>query len=230
MALDTVDGLFDRVQKNLGRGAHTTIVSLIPEWVNLIQRKISKDGHWWFCFNESTSLTIAQSADTITLPTDFLDEEYVFLEDSDEQIHRIDPMEYMEYRQTYTDETGSSFESRPLHYLLRETDLLFRPIADATYTLLMGYWQQLADLTAGGATNELLDTYPDVLETGATYKGFEYMQEYDDAAFWLKRHEQEFSKMRIANAEREFPSEFVLNVRPGQRSTRLSRNVRRNFF
>lgn len=230
MPLDTVAGLFSRVQYNLGRGAQSTIVLLIPEWVNLIQREICRTGKWWFNFTESSSATLTAGNDTMTLPSDFLDEEYVFLKDSNGNIDEVLPMDDKEYRQAYTDQTGASYQSLPLHYVLRNNDILFRPIADATYTILLGYWAQLADLVSGGATNDLLLEYPDVLETGATFKGFEYMQQYDDAQYWIGRYNEEFKKMRVANTERILPGEFILSVRRGRRSHRLSRKVRRNFF
>lgn len=230
MPLDTVAGLFDRVRINLGRGSQTTIVTMIPDWVNLIQRSICREGKWWFCFTEVSSSTLSTSTDTVNLPSDFLDEEYVFLKDSAGNINEIFPMENMERRKEYTDLTGDSYEALPINYLIRSSDILFRPIADQDYTLILGYWKELADLVSGGSTNDLLLTYPDVLETGGTYKAFEYMQQYEDANYWKGRHMEELTKMRVANAERELPGEFVLSIRPGQRSTRIGNLRRRNFY
>lgn len=231
MALDTVAGLFSRIQLNLGRGAHATVVAMIPEWVNLIQREVCRQGKWWFNFTEdSTTLSLAQSADTITLPADFLDDEYVFLQDSDGAITEVKFMENMEYRKKYTDLTGSAYEGLPQHYLLKAGTMLFRPIADEAYTVILGYWAQLADLVSGGSTNNLLLEYPDVLECGGTFKGFEYMQEYEDANYWRGRYEEELKKLRMANAEREFPGEMVLSIRPGQLSNRIGVRSRRNFY
>ncbi|MFC1794370.1 hypothetical protein ACFL3Q_12375 [Planctomycetota bacterium] len=227
MALDTVAGLFSRVQLNLGRGAQATIVASIPEWANLEQRELCRQGKWWFNFAEFSGTTLAQADDTLTLPDDFIDDCYVYLEDTNGELYEVKLMEDQEYRDFYTDLTGTNYQARPKHYLLRESDILFRPIADASYIVHLGYFKQLADLVSGGATNELLLSYPDILEAGATYRGFQYMQQYQDAQYWKGIRDEYLSKLRMANAEREFPDEMVLNVRPGAKTSRIRGKTRR---
>ena len=222
MPLDSVSGLFTRIQMNLGRGAHATIVSYIPEWVNITQREVCKEARFWFCHAEDVATTLAAGDQLMTLPTDFLDDDYVFIKDADGNPTELTPMEFEDYRKEFTDLTTASYRGQPEFYLIRETDILFRPVSDDSYTVILGYWKMLADVVSGGASNKLIDKYPRVLECGATAKGFEYLQEYDDSQYWQGLFDKEVMKLKIANAEREFPDEMVLSVRPGQRSSAIS--------
>jgi hypothetical protein len=227
MALDSVSGLFTRIQMNLGRGSNATIVSYVPEWVNIVQRQICKEARFWFCHAEVTNDSIAAGDETIDLPTDFMADDYLFLKNSDESLIELTSMEFEDYRRDFNDDTAVAARSTPGFYLVRETDILLRPISDAAYDYVLGYWKYLTDVTSGGSSNKLIDGYPRVLECGATARGFEYLQELDDAQYWSGEFEKELTKIKIANAERQFPDEMVLSVRPGARSSAISGRVKR---
>lgn len=227
MPLTTPAALFSRVATNLGRSNHAGTVALVPDWVNICQRELSQAGQWWWNFAEQTSQTLAEGDDTIDYPDDFLNEEYIFLQDSDGNFTEVRWMDEKEYRETFDDLTGSAHEGVPAFYAMTADNMLLRPKSNDAYTVYLGYWKQLADLTSGGDSNELLDTYPYILEAGGTYKGFLSMQEYEDAQFWKAIYDDEMSKMRVANAERELPSEMMLAVRGGKGTSRLRGRVGR---
>lgn len=213
MAVPTLpfDKLVEKVKFNLGRVGDTTMDDYVPEWLNSAQKLICTKQNFWF-MHTSTTLTLSTGTGVVNLPTDFKDEDSVwYTHPTTGEFVPIDPMDEDDYRKEYNDtDTGE-----PLHYIVRPTTLFVRPLADADYTLTLVYWAFPQDMTIGMAegVNKLMDNYPDALEAGATYMGFRYLSEFEDAGSWKGIFDGNIADLISDNVNRVLPDEFVMPVR-----------------
>jgi hypothetical protein len=217
---NAVDRLIEKVQNNLGRGTAGAIDDYTIVWINDTQKEICNRQNFWF-MRESTTLSVAQSSTEDALPADFKDIDSVWIEESSPAGWvRLSYMEWEDYRTKYDDST----EAQPLFWVVdASNNLILRPVPDAAYTIRVDYWKYLADLAAAGSSNKLLDEYPEILEMGATYKGYRYLNELDDARTWKQLYEAKLADLRQANARRSIPDEFELRFRPDRYGTGIAR-------
>lgn len=230
---NAVDRLVERIQINIGRGvgaqAESTISDYTLEWVNLIQKEICNMNNFWF-MEASTTGQLLVGEDTEALPSDFKDEDILSIVDANGNFTELTLMDKEDYRRFYSDNTATSARGEPTHYIIRETDIFFRPKADKTYNLILDYWKYLADMTAAGTATTLLTKYPNVLEYGATFKGFQYLGELENAQYWLALYQKEIADMMVANADRMLPDEMGLSVRTGAKSSAISKKRNRTGY
>lgn len=207
---NAVSKLIAKVKQNVGRPGDTTLDDYAIEFINDTQKEVCNKANFWF-MRADTTISVSQSDTSNALPSDFKDEDGFWIQDSNNNFIELEPMDYVDYRRKHDDVT----EAQPGYYLLDGAgNVLFRPVADDSYTIVLDYWKYLADLVDAGSSNDLLDQYPDVLETGATYRTFRRYGELEDAGVWKTLYEQKLRDLVIANAERELPDEFVIAGRP----------------
>lgn len=214
---NAVDRLIEMVGINVGRKTTVTVgtgtlADYILQWINDTQTEVCNKANFWF-LRTNSSLAVVEGDKSVSLPSDFKDEDGVWLEITTGSITEWTELHYMDYidlRRHYDDTT----KQQPANYLLDNGNLVFRPVADQSYTIRLDYYKYLADLAAGGSSNDLLDQYPDILETGATYRCFRYLGEMEDMAGWKSLYMEKLRDLVIANAERTLPGEMVLRSRP----------------
>ena len=218
-----VDKLIAIVKINIGRPGDTTLDDYVIEWINWSQREVCHKINFWF-MRRNTTLSFAQSDTSKALPSNFKDEDTVSLLNTDNTFYRLEPMDYEDYRRDYDDVT----EAQPEHYVLDgEGNIIIRPVPEKAYTVVMDYYAYLDDLVASGSSNDLLDNYPDVLETGASYRGFRYLTEWEDAKQWKGLFEEKIMDMKLDSHQRELPNEMVIKPRSGARRSSIRRPLRR---
>ena len=208
---NVVDKLIAKVKLNLGRTSDSTIDDYVIEWINRAQQIVCTRANFWF-MRATTTISVAQSTTSVDLTSEttrWKKEDSVWIEKTDGWT-RLDDMEWEDFRKLFDNTT----EDEPQAWVIDGALAMFlRPIPDATYTVRVDYWQFLADLVASGSTNMLLDTYPDALESGATYLGDRYLSEYDDAREWKGIFDMNVQDMLSDNADRILPDEMVMKVR-----------------
>lgn len=208
---NAVDRLLEKVGNNLARTGDPIIADYGIVWVNEAQREVCNRANFWF-MSSVTELSLVQSDTEVALPSDFKDEDAVWIkEDSPGGYTELYPMEIEDHRRFHDHDT----ESEPREYRIDgSNELIIRPIPDKAYTLKLDYWAYLADLVAAGASNDLVDNYSGILEAGATYRGFRRLGEFEDAQAWKQIFEEDVRNLKVANAERVLPDEFIIKARP----------------
>ena len=171
--------------------------------------------------SDVTTVSFSQSDLSQSLPSDFKDEDALWIvETNPDAFTELSPMEVEDERRLYDDVT----EAQPSEYRIDSSNnLILRPVPDASYTIKLDYWKYLADLAAAGSSNNLLDNYPGILESGATFRGMRRLGEFEDAAAWKSIFEEDIKNLMIENAERVLPDEFVLRMRPDALGSGLRR-------
>jgi len=219
---DAVDRLIAKVKNNLGRTNDTVVTDYTIVWINEAQKEVCNRANFWFMHTETT-LSFAQSDTEKALPSNFKDEDAVWiLETTPDGFTELEPMSIEDHRRYYDD----TVEAKPSHWRIdASNNLILRPVPDDSYTVQIDYWAYLTDLTDPGAsaTNELVDGFPDILETGATYRGLRRLGELEDAIAWRTEFDRLIQDLKVENAERILPDEFVLRVRPDALGTTIQR-------
>lgn len=222
---NVVDKLIEQVKLNLGRTGDATLDDYVIEWINRAQQLICTRANFWF-MRATETITVAQSTTSIDLTaetTRWKKEDSVWIERSDGWT-RLESMEWEDFRKLYDNSTEDEPEAWVIDGALA---MHLRPIPDEEYDLRVDYWQFLAALVSGGSTNMLLDNYPDALESGATYLGYRYLSEYDDAREWKGLFDMNIQSMLADNADRVLPDEMVMKVRVDAKGNTLRRGRNR---
>jgi len=209
---NVVDRLIEKVKNNLGRTNDSTVTDYTIQWINEAQREVCNRANFWF-MHTSTTLSVLQSSTSDALASNFKDEDAFWIKDTNpDSFIELFPMSIEDERRKWDDVT----EAQPSEWRIDgSNNLILRPVPDAAYTIQVDYWAYLADLTDPGVTsNALVDKYPGLLESGATYRGFRRLGEMQDAQVWQSIFEGDIKNLMVENAERVLPDEFVLGLRP----------------
>lgn len=220
LPLNAIDKLIDKIQKNVGRPGDSTLADYTIEWINQGQRRVCNRMNLWFMHRTATLTFLAGDLNK-ALPADFKDENGVWILDSPtNSFSELDYMDSVDYRRIF-DDVGRGF---PTHYILDGSgNIMIRDVPDKTYSVVLDYWGYLTDVASGGATNVLIDNYPDILEAYGTWKAFSHLTEFEDASIWKNIFEESLHDLVIANNERVLPDEMVLRLRPGVKGTGITR-------
>lgn len=217
---NAVDRLIDKVKNNLGRTGDTVVDDYAIVWINEAQREVCNRANFWF-MQTSTTISFSQSDLSQALPDNFKDEDaFWIVETNPDGFTELYPMEIEDERRQYDDVT----EAQPSYYRVDgSNNLILRPVPDASYTIKADYWAYLTDLVAAGSSNELVDNYPGILEAGATFRGLRRLGELEDSAMWKKIFEDDLQNLKVENAERVLPDEFILRMRPDAVGTGITK-------
>lgn len=205
-----VDKVVQKIKLNIGRTNDSNVNDLVVDWINKTQQHICNRNNLWFMHAVQSFTWNQGQATGQNLPSDYKSDDSAWILDSStNQYIELLNMDLEDYRRKYDDVT----QSQPESYLIRDTDYIIRPVPDKTYDIIIVYWKYLPDLASGGSTNLLLSNYEDILEAGATYRGFRYLQEFDDAATWKSDFDMLHKDLIAENAERELAGELVFAPR-----------------
>lgn len=215
---NAVDRLLDKISNNLGRTNDSVVTDYRIVWANEAQREICNRASFWF-MQASTTMSFVQSDLSQALPSDFKDIDAVWIKTTNpDGFVELFPMSIEDQRRQYDDVT----EQEPGFYRAEGgNSLVLRPVPDQAYTVQLDYWKYLADLVAAGSSNELLDNYSGIIESGATYRGFRRLGELEDAGAWKKMFNGDIADLVVQNAERVLPNEFILKTRPDALGTTI---------
>ena len=221
--MPAINDLLTLCKQNWGRGTDNTIINANAIlWYNKGQRAICKKRHWWFTWFQDTSIATVAGTGTYNLPTGFKDDDSMWISNSDGSVSEIVSMGENDFRRYYGTPTDSSQWAEPINYLLRATTVELRPIPDDVYNIIFCCWKWVPDLTENvDVSNSLLDNYEDLMEAETTMRGFQYLQQYDDAAQWETKRDKYYRDMVVDNNNRILPDEFGLPVRPGAKGTQV---------
>ena len=96
----------------------------------------------------------------------------------------------------------------PRDYCIDQDLIWLYPVPDhslnsaSAWEMNLEFYGYMADLSGDSATNEITNTFPDVLEYGATEMGFRYGQDYEQAEYYNKKKQELFIEMlRLDQAE-----------------------------
>jgi hypothetical protein len=171
---------------------------------------LMQEAHLWRG-QETTSVTLTYAAgsESIALPTDFVAQKAVFLQDAAAPVPI--PLAYIE--KTFRDEfirgetpisgprdpdypqiapASATTLGRGTRYAVWQERLyLYPPPTSGDLTLLLDYWKRLPALSDPNGTNFFLQRYPHVLRYGALADAYAYLQEEERSGV----HRQMFESM-----------------------------------
>lgn len=97
--------------------------------------------------------TLTASAESVSLPADFLSVESVYIDAGGARRRLIAETETAQA--VHHDSSG-----QPYYFSVHNGELTLMPVPDAEYTITLRYYARLADLSADSDTNDVLTNYP----------------------------------------------------------------------
>ena len=137
-----------------------------------------------------TTLTIGGSpANSIDLPSDFLELRSVHLEDS--------PDEPLSFRSPqFVESVRDGLSGNPKYYSVERQVLTFAPAAPASTDFSVLYFQAIPGLTESNTTNWLLTANPDVYVYGVLCQAEGYAVNDNRVAMWKQLLDEALGEMR----------------------------------
>lgn len=206
------------VTYNLGKQGDANIVTLLPIWADLFQKKVQQDRNYWF-LKTVAERTINNTAQSYPLPANFKADMVFYLKrlvtsgDPANAFIELDPITDIDVVRTYEPVTAQSQKAQPEAYTIGNVDMTLWPWPDKTYTLRCQYWKDIDPPVAGSAAgfiNAWITNYPALYIAALSAEGFKYLQEWADADAWEKRAIGLLLDVRASHIARELPSKVML--------------------
>lgn len=152
------------------------------------------------------------STSPITLPTDFLELKAVHLDTSPLTV--LTQMGVDVLQRTYPYDRPE----KPRHFALQSGgQMVFGPVPDTTYDVIINYFAKIPALSSDNADNWLLLAHPDLYLAAALVEGFAYARDADAMAFWLGQTQQkigELEEMGRRKAASQAPQRLTNDAAP----------------
>jgi len=146
--MPTYGQLQTRLRDDLNRGA-----SFNPRIRQAIVDAIAFYESRRFTFNtKRAEASLTADAEYVTLPTDFIEVDYLRLTDT----NSYDPLREVTYYWIEQNRRSTSHRSRPENYAVQNKELRLFPVSDGAYTLTISYIYELSEISqsaSDGATN-----------------------------------------------------------------------------
>lgn len=104
--------------------------------------------------------TLSASAESVSLPADFLELESIYCESGGERWQLVPMTEGAQA-------VHWNSSARPVYYAVHNGEVTLMPVPDGTYTLTVRYYASLDTPTADGDENAVMTTYPTLYLYGA---------------------------------------------------------------
>ena len=216
-----VNRLIEKVKSNVGRSGDSTLDDYCIEYINNAQKKILNRANFWFMHTTTTiPYTVGDNAEL--LPADFKNVDVVSIFVDNAWI-KLEYIEWDDIRKTFQ----SSPNGRPTHWKDENANLVLYPVPDKSYDIQLDYYRYLADLVAGGASNAILDNYPEIIESWATSKAFWKLREFEDAKEWGGLFEQQLRELVVTNGDKIISGEIDVRARRGTYGSSIRSRGRR---
>jgi len=148
----------------------------IPEFIALAEFDASNTLRVRLMESRDTSITTVAGTEFYTLPTTFLEARFV-------QFNR-NPVRRMKYRtpEQYITEKASTTTGDSQVFTIIGSEIGFRPIPSAAWTVEISMYSRLAPLSDSNTTNWFTDNAPQILLYGALYHASIYLVDNERVA------------------------------------------------
>lgn len=122
------------------------------------------------------SSTLTVSGQTLALPLDFWAAQTLVLDSNPQVVLEQVPVSEIRRRYGHT--------GRPGYFALQQREILFGPVPDAEYEVVLNYWQAIPPLTDLAPSNWLLAAYPDLYLYNTLVKGSAFAIDQQAVPMW----------------------------------------------
>lgn len=169
------------VKKNCGRD-YADFNNFIDSWVNnTVREALMMKYNLWFMEHSETIPTVAAQR-AYSLPDNYKEEldGGVLYRMSNGVTTPLDIMNEAEVRKYWTEtDTG-----QPQAIVIKEDTYEIWPLPDAAYDIDWNCFVFMSDLSDANTSNYLSTHWPNVYINAGTFKGFQFLEEYERAAYW----------------------------------------------
>lgn len=188
-----------RIKSNCGRD-YTEFNNMIDSWCNnIVKERLMLLYDLWFMDYAVTKDTTATTR-SYTLPTNFKNarQDGIVYRDSNNDTAVLDVITEPEAHKYW----GDDEDGEPKAIVIQESTYDVWPIPDDTYHIDWDCSVFLTDLSDAATSNYLSINYPDLYINGGTYKGFQFLEEYERATYWEQEFEKSINKILEYNTIR----------------------------
>lgn len=203
MALTTYADLQASVASWLKR---SDLTANIPDLIKLSEARIARDLRVRAQIQFGT-LTCTAGIGYAALPSDFLEIENITLQGDIDRSLTYETPEQLDVR--FPRGAGNN---RPAAYTIIGDRIYFGPVPDSGYTIQFTYYARLAELSAAGDTNWLLQKHPSVYLFAALAEAEPFTLNDGRAAMWEAKYRSDVQDLQTADDE-SLRSGSVIRVR-----------------
>ena len=202
MALATYADLKTAVATWLSRA---DLTSQIPDFITLCHRKLMRTIRTREM--EVTDSAFVISAETVNLPSLFIEARTMYLQTNPrQQMTFMDPEKMTEF---YTDTVNT-----PKRFCVVGSQFRFSPPPDATYTATLVYYQEASAMSATSDTNWIMTSHPDAYLFGALLEAVSLIQDDSRVPLWQARYAEAVEQIK-SNSQRAKFGGAAMMTRPG---------------
>lgn len=184
MALSTYTELKAAIADYLDR---SDLTSQIVDFITLAEAEFNRT---LFVAQREEVSSASASSGTITLPSDFWAMRAIYI-DSDPKVF-LHQMSLGELRTSYS----ASATGKPQNFAIQSgNELVLGPSPDATYSLILNYYQKIPALSGSQATNWLLTDHPDVYLFGSLLQAQYLINDDQRSMLWRARLAQAIDQL-----------------------------------
>lgn len=196
MTIATFDELLTELDAWLNR---SDLTDRIPTFVRLFESRANRLLRVPEMATQESYATVSGTAQ-LALPPDFLSARDIYL-DSDPDVVLV-AMSPATLRNTYSaDVTG-----QPAAYALVGAQIILGPVPDASYSVLLDYYQRIPGLDSDTATNWLLDAYPDLYLWGSLCMAEAFLRDDQRLSVWKTAWDEATAEINLQGNRQRMPS------------------------
>jgi hypothetical protein len=184
--------------------ARSDLTSVIPDFVQLAQERISRDLRVQEMLKVATATTVAGDKN-ISFPADFLELREIHIDGTP-----VYTLEYQTpdkfFRNGKTHQSGV-----PTHFTMLGAEFQFAPVPDGTKTVQILYYAKPSFISASQASNVFLAYFPDALLYATLAEAEPYLMNDERVQVWASLYDRAIQNIRENDKGATFSS-ATLNV------------------
>ncbi len=169
--------------------ARSDLTSVIPDFIELAQERISRDLRTQEMLKVATADTVAGDKN-IAFPADFLELREIHIDGSP-----IVTLEYQTPDQFFRNKKAHQ-SGEPVYFTMLGADFQFAPVPDGTQTVQILYYAKPDFISASTASNVYLAYFPDALLYATLAEAQPYLMDDQRIAVWTAMYDRAIANIR----------------------------------
>lgn len=154
-----------------------------------------------------SALSVTLSLGVATIPTDYLEAKYLYIDGSPSQ-----PLEMKSSEWILREYPQRSSQGKPCFIATSGTDFIFGPFPDSDYTLAGVYYARPTALSTSNETNFLTTNHPDLLLYGSLMHSAPYIGEDARVVLWSAAFDRLLDEAAVDESRDRFSRRMPLRT------------------
>ena len=196
MTLATYSDLLTELDQWLNR---SDLTDRIPTFIRLFESRANRLLRTPEMHTQAGYATVSGTAE-LALPDDFLSARDLYL-DSDPDVV-LEAMSPATLRNSYP----NALQGSPAAYAVVGQQIILGPTPDASYSILLDYYQRIPSLNTDNTTNWLLSAYPDLYLWGSLCMAEAFLRDDNRLSVWKAAWDEATAEINAQGNRQRMPS------------------------